>query len=145
MPLTDIAGVKTDADRLHIISDHIHSVTKIAPTGSAPITLTGGAQWVLGAYGSDLLAADAVSNVFDIHHMIVSAPDDNADYEIAIFGGDTEIGRVAFTKTNNFLSSIQLPLVTPLQAAGTQIRAKLLSGDTGGESTAGIKIAYHEY
>ena len=145
MPITSVTGKKTSADRLHIISDHIHSVTKIAPTGVDPVVLTGGAQWTLGAFGADLIAAAAIPNVFDIHYIILSNPDTNEDYEVAIFGGASEIGRVAFTRTNNFLGSITLPIMTPLQEAGTQIRGKCMDGGAGGGATVGVKVGYHEY
>ena len=44
-----IAGKKTNYDRLHIISEHLHGIGKVAPQGAAPITVTaGGGAWTLG-------------------------------------------------------------------------------------------------
>ncbi len=140
-----VSSKLTQADEVHIIQDHIHAVQKVAPTGVDPVELTGGAQWVLGVFGNDIIAAAAVSNVFDVHHVILSGPDTNEDYEVAIFGAAIEIARVAFTRTGVFTGSLQIPVVTPLQPAGTQIRAKCMDGGAGGGAKVSVKVAYHEY
>lgn len=140
-----IPGKLTQADVIRIVGNHIHSVQKIAPTGAVPVELTGGAQWVLGVFGNDIIAAAAISHVFDIHHVILSSPDTNEDYEVAIFGAAIEIARVAFTRTGVFTGSLQIPVVTPLQPAGTQIRAKCMDGGGGGGAKVSVKVAYHEY
>ncbi len=140
-----VTGKKTIGDIVRFLFSHNHNTQKIAPTGVDPVTLTGGAQWVLGVYGADIIAAAAINNVFDIHHVILSSPDTNEDYEVAIFGGVTEIARVAFTRTGVFTGSLQIPVITPLQPAGTQIRAKCMDGGGAGGATVDIKVAYHEY
>ncbi|KKN68205.1 hypothetical protein LCGC14_0454300, partial [marine sediment metagenome] len=43
------------------------------------ITLTGGAQWVLGAESADLIAAATIPKSFDIHHRFCY----NCDGELA--------------------------------------------------------------
>ncbi len=134
-----------DSRRVDVLEEHIHVIQKIAPTGVDPVALTGGAQWVLGVFGADLLAPAAVTRPFDLHHVVVSDPDTNEDYEIAFFGGASEIGRIAFTRTGVFVGSIQIPIITPIQDAGTQIRAKCMDGGAGGGAIVKVKVAYHEY
>jgi len=140
-----LPGKPSMADEVHIINDHIHGVQQMYPSLADPIVVTGGAQWTLGAESADLIAADVVSKPFDVHHVVVSSPDTNEDYEIAILGGGSIIGSVAFTRTGVFLNSVQIPIMTPIQPAGTAITAKLADGGAGGGATAGVKVAIHEY
>ena len=139
------AGKPTASDQVHLLEEHIHKRQYIYPSLADPIVLTGGAQWVLGAASADLIAAAAIPAPFDIHHVIVSDPDTNEDYEIAIFGDGAEIGSIAFTRTNNFLSSIQVPIMCEIQPAGTAITAKVADGGAGGGATVGIKVSTHMY
>ncbi len=139
------AGKVTTDDQVHLLHEHAHERQYIYPSLVDAITLTGGAQWVLGAESADLIAAAAIPKSFDVHHVVVSDPSANADYEIAILGDGVEIGRVAFTRSNNFVNSIQIPIMCKIQAAGTAITAKCADGTGGGGATVNVKVAIHMY
>jgi len=99
--------------------------------------------WTLGNYSADLIATNAVNNVFDIHHVVISDPDANEDYDLVLYGDDVDIAHIPFTRSNNFVNSIQVDCQTPLLDAGTRVRAKLADGT--GEATCKVKVIYHEY
>ena len=133
----------TLADRVHILEDHAHSITMIAPVGAAPAVVVAGA----GAFNPDayteLIANGAIGNPFDIHHVTISTPSANEDYELILYAVTTEIARVPFTRDNNFVNSIQVAVQTPLLDPGTQVQARL--GDGTGGAACGVKVSYHEY
>ena len=136
-----IAGKKTNYDRLHIISEHLHGIGKVAPQGAAPITVTaGGGAWTLGAASATILTTTAIS---DLHHAVISDVSANEDYEMIFYADGVEIGAIGFSRSNNFVNSITVPLMTPQIKEGAVITAKLMDG-TGG-ATANVKVQYHEY
>ncbi len=131
---------------LHELCDHIHSPQMVAPSGAAGITVTSNvAAWTLGNFSNDIIAADAVLLPFDIHWVIVSGEDANADYELVLYYGaaDTECGRTAFTRTNAALTSHSMPMQTIIIPRKSRVRAKIM--DSVGGSAATIKILYHTY
>jgi len=87
MGLKHVTSVKTDTDLIHLLSDHIHSKQLCSPNLADPITVTSGTGiWTLGNYSADLIATNAVNNVFDIHHVVISDPDANEDYDLVLYG-----------------------------------------------------------
>lgn len=132
-----------DAERLDILEEHVHSEQNVYPTLADPVTLTAGAgAWTLGNY-AEVVPASTITKMFDIHGLDISAPSANEDYEIYLYAGTTFIGSVSFTRTNNFVNSIHVPMTTPKIAANSQIQAKLADGT--GELTCKVKIYYHTY
>lgn len=128
-----------------ILNDHAHSAQRVWRTETVPITLTsGGGAWTLGSF-AEMVAVDQITSDFDIHWAIINDPNTNESYEIAFFYGATDIacGRLCFTRSNNFVNSISVPMMTPLIPANSRIRVKMADG-TGG-SVAKMKILYHIY
>lgn len=108
--------------------------------------LTSGAgAYNFGAYSADILAAGLLVDLFDLHWVVVSAPDTNANYEIDFVYGatDTTACVCKFSRTNVFNSSITLPLMTIRMPAGSRIRARMR--DSAGGSTARVSVFYHTY
>ena len=138
------SGKPSTDDLVIMINEAIHNTQKCAPTAADPITVTaGGGAWTLGNYSNDIIADAAIANPFSIHHVVISNPDTNEDYELLLYAVDTLIACVPFTRTNNFVNSIQVAVATPMLDAGTQVRAKLRDG-TGG-AICNVKVVYHEH
>jgi len=130
---------------LEELEHHIHSIQQVAPSGAAPVTVTAGAQWTLGVFSNDIIAADAVPDRFDTHWAVISDPSANAHYELVLYYGATDIecARVAFTRTNVFVASISVPVITPILPKGSRLRAKLMGSVA--DITADIRVFYHVY
>jgi len=132
--------------RLEEIYEHQHQEQKVAPSGAAPVTVTShGDAWTLGNFSNDILAAGFVTYYFDLHWVVLNDPNANAHYEIVFYYGPTDIecGRIAFTRTNIFLASLTMPIMTPILPPGSRIRAKGM--DSVGGNGVGARIFYHVY
>jgi hypothetical protein len=133
-------------DREHVMEEHMHSAQKVSPSGAGAVTLTsGGGVWALGNFSNDIVAAGAITDRFDLHWIDIAAPDTNAEYEIVLYQGatDVEIARVVFERLAGDVRSFTRPLQTMIIPANARIRAKMMD-DTGG-STARVKIYFHTY
>ncbi len=152
----DVAGNKLDthdgnslAAHAHTTDEHQHSVGKVIPSGQAGITLTAGDAnpWTLGGF-EVLAATNAITNVFDLHFLIVEAMSANATYEIVVYSGadasEVEVGRVRIVRVTNQVRSATLPIQTPMIAANAQIKGKVMSS-SGNLDTVTISLQYHIY
>jgi hypothetical protein len=128
----------------HILEDHIHKACGVFPTLAAGEAVTGGAQYVLGAY-AEIVPTATIGSPFDIHYISIEALDTNAVYEIVLYAITTEVGRVRVTKNAVQDGTMNIPFQCPILPAGTQIQAKLADSDAGGGSIATISIFYHTY
>lgn len=152
---TDVLGNKTDNEsgnsvysKLHMLSDHIHSACKVYPTLANGITLTSGAEaWALGAAWAEVVLANAIGSVFDIHRIHIGDYSNNTTYEMVLASGsagnEVEIGRVRYTRTSNTNPGAYLPFITPLILANSRISAKLACA--AGGATSVMSIFYHTY
>jgi hypothetical protein len=148
----DVIGSKLDdhdgdslASILHILNEHVHTASKVYPTLADGVAVASHADaWTLGSF-VEIVPADTITSIFDIHHVSVEALDDNTVYELVLYYGETDIeaGRVRFTKNANLDAIIDKPVHTPLIPANSKIRAKLASA--AGNSSATISIFYHTY
>lgn len=127
------------------IEIHNHSRQIVRPTAAVPVPVTsGGGPWNLGIFFT-IIAADDIDEPFDLHWAVISDVDANEDYELVFYYGATDIecARVPFTRSNNFVNSISVPLMTPLIPADSQVRCKLMDG--AGGNAANVKVLLHEY
>lgn len=130
----------------HYIEEHVHSPQEVAPSGAGAVALTSDAVgWTLGDFSNDIIAADAVTDPFDLHWAIIANADANAWYEVVLYYGATDIecARIAFARTNVFVTSITLPVQTIILPANSRVRAKMM--DSVGGSGAEIKVFFHRY
>lgn len=151
--LRDVVGSKSDSHagnslyaKSEVLEEHIHSISKVYPTGEAGVTVTASATaWTLGSF-AEIIPASTVGESFDIHFIDVEGISADATYELALYGGETEIGRIRFTAATiaNATFFTSFPCQTPLLAANTQIQAKLMSS-TAVADTMTISLFYHEY
>jgi len=131
---------------IHYVEEHVHSVQWVRPDLAAGVTVTaGGVAWTYGALSADLIAAAAEANEFDIHFIEISGISANTDYQLALVAGaSTVIAEATFTRASPILASLQFAIQTPVQPAGTRIRAKLASAAGGGETLV-LKVHGHSY
>jgi hypothetical protein len=138
--------IKRIFDDTDINEEHIHSRQRVSPSGAAAITVTSaGGAWTLGAFSNDIIAANQVAALFDIHWVCVASESANAQYELVLYYGPTDIecARVVFQRTNPTLASSQLRVQTIRIPANSRVRAKLM--DSAGGSSCGVKVMFHTY
>jgi hypothetical protein len=149
----DVIGNKTDThsgDSIYalekLLTEHIHSPSKVYPTLASGVTVTAGAAWTLGSF-VEIVPASTITSDFDIHFISIEAISANDVYELVLYKGalasEIEIGRVRFTKNANLDSVFNTPIQTGLIAANERISAKIAS--SVGSNNATISIFYHTY
>ena len=137
----DMHGSETLFGHLHDIWNMQHSAQLVYPTLAAAVTITAnGAVWTLGAF-AEIVPANVITSGFHIHHLHVTAPSVNGDYELALYQVSTEIGRITFSRTDKKDDVEGLPVRTTVSDANAQIRAKLACSVGG--ATAKLKVWYH--
>jgi len=140
--VTDSLGWHTD-----ILEEHFHSAQKVYPTLADGVTLTTeSGDWQLGTI-TQIVPADAIGSMFDIHEVIVETVNtQDKAYELVLYYGasDTECGRVRFRADTNKGSVNVATMQTPLIPADSKISGALAIQD-GGSKTAVISLRYHLY
>ena len=140
-----IAGRKSTFDYVHIMEEHLHPVSKCYPTLAAGVSITSGAIWTLGAF-TELIPINTITEVFDIHWLIVESVTDDETYELVFYNVETEISRVRWSSdlaAGGRILSVPIPTLMALQNANSQIQCKLAS--SGAAETTVISVLYHTY
>jgi hypothetical protein len=135
----------TSGDVNEILKEHIHGTQTCYPSASGPVTLTSGVgAWTEGTK-TQIIPASTITLPFDIHHIVISEPSANDDYEVAIYygAGDTLAACIPFTRAGVWDQSQQISIMTPIIPKNSVVKASLKDG--AGENTAKIKLVYHEY
>ena len=158
--MSDVIGNKTDttagdsimaylkklADDIHIIEDHIHSVSKVYPTLATGITVSSGVgAWQLGSAAA-VVPINTITDDYDIHFINVASVSANDNFELVLYTDaacTVEVGRVRFTRTSVQSGSSTTPMMTPLITANSGIWARVASAS--GSDNAVISIFYHTY
>ena len=158
--MSDVIGNKTDtvsgdsimaylkslAADIHIIEDHIHSVSKVYPTLAAGVTVISGAgAWQLGN-AVVIVPINTITDDYDIHYINVASVSVNDTFELVLFTDaacTVEVGRVRFTRTSVQSGTSSTPMMTPLISANSGIWAKIASAS--GNDNAVISLFYHTY
>ncbi len=152
----DVVGNKDDehgtmsvAGQVHELVEHTHEAAKCIPSGAAGVVVTAGDSeaWDLGSFAV-MSATNAIDEDFDIHFVVVEVMSANATYEIVLYAGadgsEVEIGRVRVVRVTNQVRSSHLAIQTPIIAANTQIKAKVMSS-TGALDAVTLTLFYHIY
>ena len=155
--MRDVIGNKTDThdgDSLravaHLISEHIHGTVLIQPNLAGSITLTSdaGAWAAMNATKTQIIAAGAITEDFDLHFMNIAAISANGEYQIELYKGGigAEISIGNFGAVRNAVQSQEgsRPILTELLPANTRISAALSSSNAGAD-TLTIKLEGHTY
>lgn len=151
----DVIGNKDDDEsgssifaKAHALHEHAHSKQRVYPTLANGVTVTGAAgAWALGNFAV-IIPANAINAPFDIHHVNVSAYNANDTFELVFYAGadgaEVEIGRTRFTRTTNVGTPPHIPMMTVINPANSQIKAKIAS-QNGTSNTATISVLLHTY
>ena len=140
-----IAGRKSTFDYVHILEEHAHSISKCYPTLAGGVSITSGVVWTLGAF-TELIPINTITEVFDIHWLIVESVTDDETYELVFYNVETEISRVRWSSdlaAGGRILSVPIPTLMGLQEANSQIQCKLAS--SGATETVVISVLYHTY
>lgn len=131
---------------LHHLEKHIHSAAKCYPTLGDGLLVEGVAgAWTLGGF-KEIVPANAITSDFDIHYVVVEGATASDIYEIVLYAGTTEIGRVrvAFLDVANSKTLPSIPIQTEVVKKNTQIQAKC-ANKAGGSEDITISLHYHTY
>ena len=129
----DNHDVNTLSGKSHMLQEHTHSVAMIHPELVDPISLQKAAG-VWAAYGTptEIVAAGAIAEDFDLHFGIISAISANGDYTLEIYQGpalsEVQIAHIAVSRNAAQSQEGAIPIITPLISADTRISAALSSG-----------------
>jgi hypothetical protein len=153
---SDVIGNKTDDEigdsiysKLYIIGKHLHSKSKVYPTLASAKTINkvNTTSWGLDASTVEIIPANTITEIFDIHYINIGSISANDEYEILLFegtvGNEVEIARGSFDRTVT-VSEGSLPIQTDLIPANTRISAKLTSLGANARNIS-VKLHYHEY
>jgi len=151
--MSDVIGNKTDThdgDSIYslvvTIKEHHNTSSKVIPSLATGITVTSdGAAWTLGNFSNDIVAANAITHIFDIHNVSVENISANAVYELVLYYGATDIecGRVRFVKNAVQDGTMNVPIQSCEIPANSRVRAKV-ADSTGGNNVT-ISLFYYEY
>ena len=152
----DVIGSKSDTHSgtsifalVKQLKEHAHAVASVLPTMADGVVVTAAdTDWTgLGAFAV-VAAANAITSDFDIHYISVENISANGVYELSLWSGadaaEVLIGTVRLVQNAVQDSTVNIPFMTPLIAANTQIKAKLAS-DNAAADTVTISLGYHTY
>ena len=143
-----IAGKETANDKIKILEEHMHGPQYVWPATATSVTLTATASaWTHGTI-VEVIAAAAVADDFDIHHVSITGISANGEYEIIVYSGpgasEVEIGRAPATRTAVQSQEGNAPMMTIILPAGTRVSASVASS-TGAADTVNVKLIGHLY
>jgi len=141
----DDHGGDTIFSNLHDLWEGDHHEQLIWPTLADSILVTAHADdWVLGNY-AEIVAVNAISSEFHIHHVHIVAPSANGEYELVLYVATTELMRVSFSRTDKKDDVEGLDVRTAHCPANSQIQAKLASSNDASADTLKVKLWYHPH
>jgi len=128
--------------KINLIEDHIHDESKVYPTMADGIVVTATAHdWTdLGEY-AEIVPANAIATDFDIDYVSIEDISANGVYELVLYNATTEIARKRFSQNAVQDSIINIPISSPVNAANSQIQAKLASNKEAA-NTVTISLGY---
>lgn len=142
-------SVNTLSGKVKQLLEHIHSIAMIHPELANPVSLQK-ASGAWAAYGTptEIVAAGAITEDFDLHFGIISEISANGDYTVEIYQGaalsETQIAHISVSRNAVQSQEGTIPIITPLLAGDTRISAALSSGNAA-QDTLKIKLMYHTY
>ncbi len=141
--------ISTLTGRLHLLEEHTHNRSRVIPSGAAGVVVTAGDSnaWDLGSFVV-MVATNAITADFDIHFVTIEVMSANATYEIVLYSGadasEVEIARFRIVRVTNQVRSEAISIITPVVAANSQIKAKVMSS-TGALDSVTLSLHYHIY
>jgi hypothetical protein len=144
---THDASDKTIMGYVNSLYQHIHNQAKCYPTLANGVIVTGGAgAWALGNF-VEVIPANAITSMYDIHFVVFEGASATDIYELVLYrgaiGSEVEIGRIRADRENAQSGVSNSPIQIPALAANTRVSAKVAS-KSGGDNVT-ISIYYHTY
>ena len=145
---TDDYNSDTVVGRLESNEDHIHKPSKVYPSNAAGVNVAGGAGAWQHGNKVEIIPANTITDVFDIHYVIVEDVSANDVYQIQLYTGSAG-SEVLYGTTKTTESTIlgngqaSVPIRTSKTAANTRISASVAS--SSGNDNIDISLEYHEY
>ncbi len=140
-----IAGRANNADKLHVMEEHMHAMSQVYPSMQAGVAVTSAGVWTLGSF-TELIPVNTITSDFDIHFVVLETVTDDEEYELVFYNVETEISRIRFSSdlaAGGRVISFPIPTLMPIQKKNSQIQMKLASsGDT---ETVVLSVIYHKY
>ena len=140
-----IAGRARNADKLHVMEEHLHSMSQVYPSMQDGVAVTSAGVWTLGAF-TELIPVNTITEDFDIHFVVLETVSDDEEYELVFYNVETEISRIRFSSdlaAGGRIISFPIPTLMPIEKKNSQIQMKLASsGDT---ETVVLSVIYHIY
>ena len=140
-----IAGRPTTFDKVEVMEEHLHSISRVYPSLQAGVSITSGAIWTLGNF-TELIPINTIAKDFDIHWLIIESVTDDETYELVFYNVTTEISRIRWSSdlaAGGRVISIPIPTLMQIQLKNSQIQCKLAS--SGETETVVISVLYHVY
>jgi len=140
-----IAGRSNNFDKLDVIEEHLHSISKAYPSLQAGVSVTSGIAWTLGAF-TEFIPINTITRDFDIHWLIIETVTDDEMYELVFYNATTEISRVRWSSdlaAGGRVISVPIPTLMQPQKKNSQIQVKLAS--SGATETVVFSVLYHTY
>ena len=129
--------------RLHDLWEDTHHAQKVWPSLAGAVLITTHADaWTLGNY-AEIVAANAISTIFHIHHIQIVSPDANGEYELVLYVATTELMRVSFSRTDKKDDVEGLEVRAAHCPANSQIQAKIASSNAASTDELKVKLWYH--
>lgn len=141
-----IAGRATTWDKVEVLEEHIHSISRVYPTLANGATVTGAAgAWTLGNF-AEIVPVNTITDDFDIHFLSIEGASAGDTYEIFLYAATTLVGhrKITFIDVANSQTLPSIPFQTTVIPKNTQIQAKVAT-KAGGAETITISIEYHTY
>lgn len=150
--LTDDEAIDSALGRLYILLKHMHGSTFTYPSNQNGLTITKAAGTWPGtdfpATKTEIVAANLITNPFDLHFMNTSAISANGEYEIGIFTGaaGAEVLKHIIPVSRSSVQSQEgrFNIRTEYFLANTRISLALRGSPAGTESVT-VKVTGHEY
>lgn len=151
----EITTIDTNVDSIladvEILGDHIHGACEVYPKNNGVAPFEAGVSLPCGGVGAgvfgvatEILPAVATAREFDIHWINMEVLPANATYELVLYNGATEIGRVRFARLNNNEAVNGVPFMMNRVPAGTAITAKCCNSANDAGNLV-ISVFYHQY
>ena len=152
---SDVIGSKLDDEhgsssfsKVFRTDAHAHSACMVYPSMSAGVNVTkNAAAWTLGAFAV-IIPSNTISDSFDIHGINFDSVATNGIYEVVLYSGpdgsEVEICRTRITRTASSDIELEAAVQTPINAANSQIKAKLAGSNTSAAIVV-MTVRYHLY
>lgn len=152
LTINDLIGNRNDSNNAATLFARIfdsweerHSPQLVYPPLADPVLVTTHLDaWTLGDF-AEIIPANIINVQFHIHHIHISSPSANGNYEIFLYNGTIEIAQVSFSRTDKKDDVEGLNIFTPHCETNSQVQARIASENAAQQDTIRLKLWYHSH